>query len=221
MQKSRVFIYNGGGLEPWVDRILPELRSRGVVVVNSSTSIPVITNNSSIDPHFWLDPIFAQIQVQNITRGLIEADPGYQDQYLIGSQNLTVRLSQLDQQFRHGLSVCSIRKIITSHSAFTYLGERYGLQVYSIAGISPDQEPSSQKLAQLSQIARDQHIKYIFFETLVNPSLSQTLAREVGASTLVFNPLEGLSPNQQAVGENYFSVQTDNLKNLKIALQCL
>ena len=90
----------------------------------------------------------------------------------------------------------------------------------AITGLSPDSEPSLQQLTQLADFARQQQIKYIFFEQLVSPKLAQTLAQEVGAQTLVLNPLESLTPSELQSGQDYFSIMQQNLRNLQLALQC-
>ena len=110
--------------------------------------------------------------------------------------------------------------MIASHNAFTYLANRYDLNIVSISGLSPNEEPSPKRLAEIADFARQNNVKYIFFEMLVQPRLSETIAREVGAQTLVFNPLEGLTDEEIAQGENYLSVQRKNLSNLRTALDC-
>ena len=89
-----------------------------------------------------------------------------------------------------------------------------------IAGLSPDAEPSPRQLADIAKFARDNKVKYIFFESLASPKLSQTIATEVGAQTLVLNPIEGLSDEELSQGKDYLSVMHDNLINLQTALQC-
>jgi len=100
------------------------------------------------------------------------------------------------------------------------LAHRYGFTVISIAGIEPEDEPSPAKMAELTNLVKQKGIKYIFFESLVSPRLAQTIARETGAETLVFDPIEGLSAEDQSKGRDYLSVQYDNLKNLRTALEC-
>lgn len=231
VHKSRLFIYNGAGLEPWADRIGDDLASGGVVVVNASAGLDLMTkdagtdggssgNNSTFDPHVWLDPVLAGREVDNIKAGLIEADPQNQDFYENNANAYKDKLADLDKAYRGGLANCGRRDIVSSHQAFKYLAARYGLDVMAISGLSPDEEPSPQKLAEVAQFARDHGVRYIFFETLVSPKLSETIASEVGAMTLVFNPLEGLTEEEISQGKDYLSVQRDNIANLRIALDC-
>jgi zinc transport system substrate-binding protein len=116
--------------------------------------------------------------------------------------------------------MCSKSDFITSHAAFGYLASTYKLRQIAIAGLSPDAEPSAQQMADIAKFAKNNGVKIIFFESLVSPELSQTLAREVGAQTLVLDPIEGLTDNDIQNGKDYFTQTESNLSNLKIALEC-
>lgn len=221
-QKSAVFIYNGGTLEPWANKFVKDYQH---VVVKASADVALrtatIEGQSNVkDPHFWLDPVLAQQIVRNIRDGLIQADPKHSADYTKNAADYIAKLQLLDQQFKTGLSSCQQHTIITSHEAFGYVAARYHFDVQAIAGLSPDTEPSANKLAELTQTAREQNIHYIFFESLVSPRLADTIAQEVGAKTLVFDPLEGLTNEAQKQGQNYLSVQRQNLAALRTALAC-
>ena len=220
IEKSKVFIYNGGNFEPWVSRITTDLSSMGVLTVDSSQGIDVIYNGKIIDPHFWLDPVDAQIQVNNILTALVKADPEHTDYYRSNSRDYLQKLVDLDKEYRQILFNCDSHEVVSSHQALGYLAQRYGLNITTISGLSPLEEPSPKKLAEITNTIKSKNIKYIFFETLVSPKLAQTLATETGAKTLPFNPLEGLSASEAAAGKDYLSVQKDNLYNLSIALSC-
>jgi len=218
---SDIFVYNGAGFEHWLDKIQTDLNANHVQIVNSSKGVDYIYSNSStIDPHFWLDPPSAIIQVQNIKNALIQKDPDNKDYYESNAQKFIGDLKQLDQDYRKALNSCERRDVITSHNAFTYIAKRYNFNSVSISGLSPDEEPSPQKLSEISGFAKTNNIKYIFFESLVSPKLSDTIAKEVGAKTLVFNPIEGLTQEQIDQGQNYITIQNQNLSNLKLALNC-
>ncbi|MBI4318303.1 MAG: zinc ABC transporter substrate-binding protein [Chloroflexi bacterium] len=247
LQRSQVFIYNGAGFEPWVDKVLTDLPRGGPVVVDSSEGMRLLESGedegdnkhglaqapihsvpsdvsgqagAAFDPHFWLDPVLAKQQVDNIKEGLIKADPTNDASYKANASAYKAKLDELDGQFRQGLSSCKRRDVIASHDAFQYLARRYSLNVVAISGLSPDDEPSPRRLAEIVEFARANSVKYIFFETLVSPRLADTIAREVGAKTLVFNSIEGLTSEEQAAGKDYLSVQRENLANLRIALEC-
>jgi zinc transport system substrate-binding protein len=109
---------------------------------------------------------------------------------------------------------------VTSHAAFGYLARRYGLTVVPVMGLAPEAEPSPAQLASIVRFAREKKVKYIFFETLVDPRLAQTLAREVGAQTIVFNPIEGVTADERTAGKGYLALMEENLKSLRLALDC-
>ena len=223
IEKARVFVYNGAGFEPWVDRSLSMLKSERTIMVKATEGLKLLSSDeeaSGRDPHVWLDPLKAQEQAAIIRDALIRADPEHQDLYRANAQKLAQRLETLHRHLEAGLSQCQRRDIIVAHDAFRYLADRYNVSVHPIAGVSPDVEPSPSQLAKLVQEARAQGATHIFFETLVNPALARTLAKEVGAQTLVLNPLEGLTKDEAAAGEDYFTVMEQNLKNLQKALGC-
>ncbi len=228
VEGADVFIINGAGIDPWAKNLLPTLKEKGVTVIDTSLSVELIPaaswsgegDMSAYDPHFWLDPVFASRIVRSIADTLSLKDPSHKSAYE-ETANASIRsLEKLDAEYKAALVSCAKRGIITSHDAFAYLGKRYGFDVHSIAGISPEAEPSAEHLAELITLAKKDDIRYIFFETLVSPKVSETLAREIGAQTLVFNPIEGLSPSEVASGKNYVSVMEENLKSLSRAREC-
>jgi zinc transport system substrate-binding protein len=222
LENSQVFVYNGAGLEIWLDKLSPEIKQK-VIMVNASEGVSLLPGSEEdqkLDPHVWLDPVSASQEVTNITEALSSADPSHKDFYQKNATDYLKQLSDLDAQFRTGLAECQSRNIVTSHNAFQYLAQRYNLNVLSLSGLSPDEEPTPKKLAEVVEFVKQHQVKYIFFETLVSPKLSETIAQETGAKTIAFNPLEGLTEDEIAQGKNYISVQRDNLVALRTALEC-
>jgi zinc transport system substrate-binding protein len=128
---------------------------------------------------------------------------------------LLAGVRRLDTEYRRGLRDCKRREIVTSHEAFGYLAQRYGLQQVAITGITPEAEPSPQRLASVIRTVRKTHATTVFFETLVSPRLAQTVARDVGARTAVLDPIEGAKH-----GQTYLSLMRQNLAALRKALAC-
>jgi zinc transport system substrate-binding protein len=222
LEKTDLLLVNGLGFEPWLDKVQSDLEAKGIQVVAVAEGLASLESEDGTvpDPHIWLDPVLAQQEVLKIAQAMSQVDPTNQTVYEANSQQLVAKLKALDQDFRQGLAQCQQKNILTSHQAFGYLASRYGLTQVSLTGLSPDQEPTPAELGQVAQFAKANQVKYIFFETLVSPRLAETLAREVGAQTIVFNPLEGLTSEDQAAGLDYFSVQRDNLSHLRTALEC-
>jgi len=223
IQSSQILILNGGKLEPWGDKIKTELSTKTIVI---SAGQNIINQNSEedgqamLDPHVWLSPSLAQEEVQIILHGFIQADPKNAVIYTKNAQNLMERLNTLHEQYQTGLADCKLRDFITAHTAFAYIARDYHLNQIGISGLSPNIEPSPTQLADLAKLAQEKNIKYVFFESLVSPKLAQTLAQEIGAQTLVLNPLEGLTTTEINQEKNYFTIMQDNLTNLRLALQC-
>ena len=128
--------------------------------------------------------------------------------------------SSLDEEYRAGLADCERREIVTSHAAFGYLAAAYDLEQIALTGISPEAEPSPRALEKLVEEVREHDATTVFFETLVSPRLAETVAREAGAETAALDPVEGLSEDALAEGQDYLSVMRDNLGVLRDALGC-
>lgn len=219
-QQARVFVYNGAGFEPWIDKLLTEARRGNTVVVDASHGLPLHAAREGTDPHVWLDPVLAQGEVDAIRAGLERADPAGARVYQDNAKAFKERLARLDQAFAVGLRDCARRDMVTSHTAFSYLARRYGLEQVPVMGVAPEAEPSPGALAAISRVARERGVKVVFFETLVSPRLAETIAREIGAKTLVLNPVEGVSKEEAAAGKDYVALMETNLAHLREGLGC-
>ena len=224
-----VFVVNGAGIDAWALKIRPDLEKNGVKVLvmseilgfnEDSASDAAVDEDSGVDPHFWLDPKLVEQELASIGAVVSAVDTKNQDVYTENTITYTKKIQSIDDAYRKGLLKCANKTVVTSHNAFAYMGKRYQFETLSITGFSPESEPSTRQLADLATLARQKNIQHIFFETLVSPRLAQTLADEIGAKTLVFNPLEGLSEEEIGQGKDYISVMTENLNNLQIAMQC-
>jgi len=221
---AKVFLMNGGGVDTWAERIAPELKVKGVRVVDMQDSITLMAAppgaETAIDPHIWLDPVLAAQEVDLIRDAFVAADPAHASVYAKNAAAYVAELAGLDEAYRAGLASCRLKDIVTSHAAFGYLARRYGLTQIAIAGLSPDAEPSVRQLAAIETLVKRDGIKDIFFETLVSPKLAQTIATEAGAQTVAFNPLEGLTDAEIRNGDTYLTEMRANLSALRLALDC-
>ncbi|NGZ77825.1 metal ABC transporter substrate-binding protein [Saccharibacillus alkalitolerans] len=175
-------------------------------------------DHGGLDPHVWLSPAEAIREVRNIEAAFAKADPDNADQYKSNADTYAAKLEELDKEFKDGLSNTKRKDFITQHAAFGYLARDYGLTQVPIAGLSPDQEPSAQGMAEVIEFAKEHDVKTIFFETLVSSQVAEAIASEIGAKTDVLNPLEGLTAEEEAAGKDYLSVMRTNLEALKAAL---
>ncbi|KYH32883.1 metal ABC transporter solute-binding protein, Zn/Mn family [Neomoorella mulderi] len=211
---GKLFIFLGEPMDPWAKKIEGQLKAKGVMTLEAGKGL--IENN---DPHIWLDPVLAGEISRRIFEAVVTVDGDNKGYYEKNLHELEQKFAVLDQQYRETLAGVARKDFVTSHAAFGYLAKRYGLKQIPISGLSPQEEPSVQQMAELITLCRSKGVKYIFFETLASPKLSETLARETGAGTLILNPLGGLTPEEIKAGEDYFSIMAKNLASLKKALE--
>lgn len=234
VNKADVFIYS---LEHWKETILKNTDRSRIVLIDISKGVDLLgdinghsdddhrnhpgerADLDSIDPHIWLDPLNARIMVDNITEGLINADPVNKEYYHDNGGKYKEKLSALDREYQSTLSGYKEKKIVVSHDAFGYLARRYGLQQVPVRGLNADVEPSPARMAEIVELIRKNKIDYIFYESLISPKVSETIARETGAKTLVLNPIDGLTKEEFSKGKTYLSIMEENLKNLKMSLE--
>ncbi|MBS3923218.1 MAG: zinc ABC transporter substrate-binding protein [Nitrosarchaeum sp.] len=219
MQKSDLIIINGIGFESWTDK-LTEMNYQGIVVDTSNGIIEKNIEESSInenvvtsgDPHIWLNPVFAKIQVQNIATAFSKSDPENEKYYKENAANYITELDLLDLKIRKELSNCN-QDFIAFHNAFSYFSNEYGLIQHTILpSNTPHAEPTAKTLENVINKAKDLNLDVIFTEETADPKTSQVIANEIGGRILVLSPLE--------IGDDgtYISRMTENLNNLKEAL---
>ncbi|WP_025272120.1 metal ABC transporter substrate-binding protein [Haloglycomyces albus] len=172
-------------------------------------------DHGDIDPHLWLDPTRYAAMGHDIADRLAELDPDNAEDYESNAADFESELTRLDEEYTSALSELDNRDMVVSHAAFGYLADRYDLHQIAISGLSPDQEPTSQRIAEISDFMRDNDIDTIFFESTASSDVADTIARETGATTDVLSPIE------VTVDENddYFSLMRDNLTALESALK--
>ena len=233
LEKADVFIYNGADMEPWADDLLVS-RSDTLRVVEASENVELRTtdgehehahehedadhHHGDFDPHVWLDPENAKIEMEAIRDALCAADPENSTVFQSNYEKYAAELDALDAEFREKLAPLPNRTIVVAHEAFGYLCDAYGLTQVGIEGLSPDSEPDPGRMAEVIDFVREHSISTIFFEELVSPTVAEAIASETGAQAKMLSPLEGLSDEQAAAGADYFSVMHDNLAALMEAL---
>lgn len=212
------------GFQPAVDEAV-EQSGPDAVVDTAEVVEPVVHEDEEDpeheheggDPHFWLDPTQLALAAEAVADQLAEVDPDHAADFRANLEKLVADLEKLDADFRAGLEGCDTTDVVVSHDAFGYL-ETYGLHFEPVAGITPDQEPSPARLAELSALIDGSSITTVFTETLASPALSETLASDLGLETAVLDPIEGLSDDTE--GEDYLSLMRQNLAALRAANGC-
>jgi len=234
--KAALLVYIGAGFEPAMERMLREIGSQGPLAIDITAGLPLLevgeargrgadrasaSGSTPVkDPHVWLDPVLAQRQVDAIAAALIRVDPAGEAGYQERAARYRAALGALDEAFKAGLASCARRDVVTSHAAFGYLTRRYGLVQVPVVGVALSAEPSPADMARLVRFARTSGVQAVFYEPLTSPKLAETLAREVGARTLVLNPVEGLTADEALAGKDYVALMRANLESLRAGLGC-
>lgn len=211
------------GVQPALDEAVaqyaPETSFDVASVVSTLPAVPDGPTEGertvAYDPHIWLDPTrFATVAVE-LGERLAAVDPPRAQTYRDRARAVADELGALDGELMAGLRSCASRSIVTSHSAFGYLADRYDLRQIGISGIDPDAEPSPARLAEVATMAREEQVTTIFTEALVSPKVAEVLAKEVGARTAVLDPIES-----EPESGDYLSAMRHNLTQLRDALGC-
>ncbi|WP_435747130.1 metal ABC transporter substrate-binding protein [Nocardioides sp. SYSU DS0663] len=174
-------------------------------------------DHGEMDPHFWQDPVRMATLGDAVADRLAEIVPEEADTFRANAEALRADLEQLDEEYVTGLADCATYTVVTNHDAFGYL-EKYGLHLESIAGISPDAEPTPAALAELQALIEEEGITTVFSESLVSPKTAQTLADDAGVDTAVLDTVEGLT--DETADEDYLSLMRANLATLQEANGC-
>ncbi len=173
-------------------------------------------DETGADPHIWLDPVKYAEVAEGVGKSLEKADPDHAADYRRNTEALVGKIDALNTAYETGLKSTATRTFITTHSAFGYLAERYGLTQEGIAGVDPEAEPSPARINEIHAIAKKNKVTTVFFETLASDRTAKTLARDTGLRTDVLDPLEGITDKSK--GDDYIEVMRSNLAALQKAL---
>lgn len=214
---ARVVVLNGLGFEGWMTRLVRAANFQGTQVV-ASQGIRTLRaehghahghghSHGHTDPHIWQDPKRAQVMVRRIAAGLSAADPAGRAAYEANGARYNERLEALHAwvEAQYADIPRARRRIVTSHGAFAYYGERYGIDFLAAQGVTTRGEPSAQHIARLVQQIRRERITAIFIEGMANPRILEQVAAESGArigGTLYSDALsaaDGPAPTYEAM----------------------
>ncbi|RNB85710.1 zinc ABC transporter substrate-binding protein [Brevibacillus nitrificans] len=235
-----IFAFNGSGLELWVDKAVESMDKSKTTIVNATEGMDLLHaveeehdhehegeaateeeghDHGDKDPHVWLDPSKLKEQAAKVKDALVKKDQAHAADYEKNFQQLSADLDQLDKEFKDMVAQSSKKEFMVSHSAFSYLAKRYGLEQVAISGVNPSDEPSPSQLKELVEHVKEHQISYVLFETLVSPKVAEVIAREAGVQTATLNPLEGLTEEDVKAGRDYLSIMRENIETLRAALK--
>lgn len=225
---AKVFVYNGLGMESWVEDSLAAVDNKNLVVVDSSKGVTPIKNeeeeheeeeeeheeedehgHGEFDPHIWLSLKEAKIQALNIKDALVKVDEANKDFYEKNYTEFARKLDELYNEYDGKFSAVSNKHFVTGHAAFGYLCRDFGLEQNSVEDVFAEGEPTPKKLKELTEYCKKNNIKVVFMEELASPKVSETLANEVGAKVQTIYTLESKEENK-----DYLQSMKENLENI-------
>ena len=135
------------------------------------------------DPHAWQSLANGAIYARNIAAALVAADPAHAQDYKTRADAYIARVNALDARLRSEFAAIDPkrRKLVTSHDAFGYFGDAYGVTFIPVAGVSTSAEPSAADLARIVKQVRSEQVSAVFLENISSPRLAEQIARETGA----------------------------------------
>lgn len=240
LSTADVFIYNGAGMELWVERVLQSINNTKLMIVRSIDGLTLLEHEGhdhhdeeeedlhdededhhEEDPHVWLDPLYAKEQMRNIKDALVEADPSFENKEYYEAQFVywATKLDELHEEITLALEGITRPSFIVSHAAFGYFAHRYNLNQVSIEGIVPDTEPDMSRLIEVIEFANERGIKIIFYEVGSSDKLARTVAEGIeGGSIGVLDPMGTVTIQDYRNGRDYFYIMRENIEALLAAL---
>ena len=236
IEEADLFIYNGAGMENFVDKTLNAIQNENLVIVECAKDVTLLESHhlhhedeheeeheeehdAKVDPHTWLSVQNAIVAIEYMKDALVTLDKENAQYYEDNYRAYKDELLELDALYQAELKDLPRDTIVVNHEAFGYLCEAYGIHQVGIEGLSADSEPDSARMKEIVDFCKEEDIRIILFEELVSPKVAKTVASEIGAETMVLNPIGGLTAEQEANGKNYIELMKDNLEVLKTALQ--
>ena len=217
LETARVFVYNGLGMEGWVDNAVKAVQNDNLIVVDASEGAESISNtepdeieeHGQYDPHIWLSLKGAEIELNNIKDALVKADPYNQTYYEENCSNYIAQIEKLYNEYNAKFQTVDKKSFVTGHAAFSYLCRDFGLQQNSVEDVFAEGEPSAQQLSELVDYCKENNVTTVFTEEMASPEVSQTLANEVGAKVETIYTIESKEDNK-----TYLERMEANLKRI-------
>ncbi|OTN77979.1 hypothetical protein A5886_003080 [Enterococcus sp. 8G7_MSG3316] len=232
IMEADAFVYNSPSLETWVSSLTDTIDTEQTTIIEAAQEIELAESDEDhdhdhdetdhdhdLDPHVWTDPVLAIQEVETIRDQLSNAYPEQKAQFTENAAGYIKQLEALDQAYSQAFEATTQRTFVTQHAAFGYLARQYDLVEASISGISPDQEPTPSRLAELKTYVDANQVSVIYFEENASSKVAETLANETGVELAVLNPLESLTQEQMDNGETYITVMEDNLSALQKSIK--
>jgi len=222
LSKANIFVYNGLGIEPWVEKSLQSINNKNLIVVDASTNANTIKNidekkieeHGQNDPHIWLSLKEAKVEAKNIMDALIKIDVNNKDYYEKNYADFSNELDSLFNEYKPKFDNLTNKNFVTGHAAFAYLCRDFGLEQSSVEDVFAEGEPTAKKMKELIDYCNNNKIKTIFMEELASPKVSETLAKEVNAKVEKIYTIESNELNK-----SYIDTMKENLEKIYNSLK--
>lgn len=215
--KASLLVLNGVELEYWADKLVQSAGNPNLMVVDTSKGIEIIAGEATErggNPHIWLNPQNAIIQVEHIREALLRVDPAHADTYRANTKRYNAELWELDREISNEVATWASRQFIAFHPAWVYFARRYGLEQATVIERSPGREPSPAEVVRIIETARRIKAKAIFAEPQFSAKAAQAIAEESGAQVLFLDPL-----GSSLDAPRYLSLMRSNLAQMAQALR--
>lgn len=221
ISSADMLVYSGAGLETWLDSCLDAVENDDLITVDASSDVDLLTFGQSTatldgvsmtdanDPHIWMSPANAILEVQTIADALCEADPDNSEEYKSAVDEYVEQLTALDDEYREALAPYAGETVVVSHEAFGYMCAEYGMKQLAIDGLSSDSEPDAATMSEIVDYINDNGVGAIYYEEIINPDAANVIGDETGCTLIPLNTLESFDD-----GDTYITVMEENLSSL-------
>lgn len=229
LSEGSVILVNGLGLESWMDKFKASIKDLNIVEVSKDVNLLKAEeeheenenheseekhHHGEYDPHIWLSLRNMKVIAKNICDQVVKMDKDNETYYRENLAKVQNRLDDLDKKYSEQLQNAKIKSIITSHEAFAYLLKDYGLKQIPIENLTSDSEPNLAKMKEVIELAKNEGIKYVFYEELSENKVEETIAKEIGGEVKMLYTIEGQTEEQAKENKDYFELMEENLKAL-------
>jgi zinc/manganese transport system substrate-binding protein len=216
---AKLVFVNGLGLEGWLPRLVQSAGGKAAIVVASSGIAP-LKRGSNADPHAWQAVANAKIYVANIRDALSAADTADAEAFRANAARYLGELDALDGEVKAAIAKIppERRKVISTHDAFGYFAQAYGIQFIALLGVSTESEPSARDLADIIGEIKREKIPAVFLENMTDDRLIGRIAAETGAKvggTLFSDALA----DEKGDSPTYIAMARHNIRALTSALE--
>ena len=236
IQNADLFVYVGGEMEKWVDKVLNTLEAENTKIICVADDIETIEEQEidgaepeeeeeeeegAFDEHIWTSPANAIIMVNTLEKAMEEIDSENSAMYKANAENYIAQIEEVDSKIREIVdNRVRDRLVFGDKMPIQYFINYYGLKVSAaFSGCSTETEPSAKTIAYLENRVKEENIPVVLYIELNNGKVAKTIANETGSKAMQIQTLHNVSKDDFESGETYVSLMKRNLDVLKMALQ--